>query len=389
MDPRGTSGISTIPPHKPFSLLLKPASSDCNLRCAYCFYLSRRALYSSVKRHRMSQETLELTIKRFLSAPHQSSYTFCWQGGEPTLMGVEFYRRAINLQRQYCPSGSCIINTLQTNAVLLNDRFSKFLSDSMFLVGVSLDGPADIHDYYRKNILGEGVHARVIQGLECLRRNHTEFNILTLVTDANVKRGKEVYTYLRELGINYHQYIPCVEFDMRGWPAPYTISGEQWGNFLCEIYDEWIKSDTRTVSIRLFDSIITYLVTGSHDNCQMGLECCQYYVIEYNGDIYPCDFFVNSSLKLGNVQTNTWEAVGASSRYLDFGKRKAQIPIACMNCGFLAICSGDCLKHRRYSANDNGPSSWLCTGWKHFYQHALSGFIRLANQILQSRSLLS
>ncbi len=385
IDPGVSTGTSIMPPPMPFSLLIKPASADCNLRCTYCFYLDRCALYSSVKKHRMSKRTLEFTIQRFLSTP-QVIYPFCWQGGEPTLMSVDFYRRVVDLQRRYRLPGSRIINTIQTNAILLNDRFSKFLSDSKFLVGVSLDGPADIHDHHRKSKIGKGSHAEVIRGLECLKRNHAEINILTLVTDANVNRGKEVYAYLRDAGFLYHQYVPCVEFDAKGQAAPFTISGEEWGRFLCDIYDEWIERDTRTVSVRLFDSIIAYLVTGTHDNCQMGSNCCRYYVIEYNGDIYPCDFFVNSGLKLGNTRTDTWEDIDASSRYRDFGGRKSELPPACTDCENLAFCSGDCLKHRLYGQGEIDQLSWLCTGWKRFYQHALPGFIRLANQIRPDRS---
>ena len=385
MDPGVSTGTSISSLRRPFSLLIKPASADCNLRCAYCFYLSRCALYSSVKKHRMSRRTLEFTIQRFLSIP-QDTYPFCWQGGEPTLMGVDFYRRVVDLQRRYCTSGSRIINSLQTNAILMNDRFSRFLSDSNFLVGVSLDGPADIHDHHRKNRAGDGSHADVIRGLKCLKRNHAECNILTLVTDANVNRGEEVYSYLRDAGYLYHQYVPCVEFDANGQAAPFTISGEEWGRFLCDIYDEWIERDTRTVSVRLFDSIIAYLVNGAHDNCQMGSNCCQYYVIEYNGDIYPCDFFVNPGLKLGNTKTDTWEDIGTSSRYRDFGERKSVLTPACTDCENLAFCSGDCLKHRLYGQGEIDQLSRLCKGWKHFYKHALPGFIRLANQIRTERT---
>lgn len=363
---------------KPFSLLIKPVSADCNLQCTYCFYLSRRLLYPYLKKHRMSHNTLELMIKRYLST-RQSTYVFCWQGGEPTLIGVDFYSNALDLQRKWRPPGSVVINTLQTNAVLIGDPFAKFLAESKFLVGVSLDGPSYIHDAYRKNRIGNGSHQAVLRGIECLRRNDVEFNILTMVTRANANNGKEVYSYFKEHGFFHQQYIPCVELEADGRPTSFTITAEAWGNFLCEVYDNWVENDSRTVSVRLFDSIIAYLVTGTHDNCQMATDCCQYYVIEYNGDVYPCDFFVDPPLKLGNIRNNTWENLANSNIYRNFGEEKSNFAALCKNCEHLPYCSGGCLKHRVCGEGQMNRLSWLCNGWKQFYRHAMPGFVRMAN----------
>lgn len=364
----------------PFTLLIKPASADCNLRCAPCFYLSRCRLYPYTKKHRMSEETLERVIKSFL-ATKQPSYAFCWQGGEPAIMGMDFFRKVIDLQKKHNRNGSYIINTLQSNATLIDDVFARHLSDSNFLIGVSLDGPRYIHDYYRKYKNGRGSHSDVICGVACLERNHAEFNILTLVSDININKGKEVYSYFRDSGFLYHQYIPCVEFDGNGQPLPFTVSGEAWGDFLCEVYDEWVKHDTRTVSVRLFDSMICYLVNGFHDNCQMGTNCCQYYVIEYNGDIYPCDFFVDAELKLGNIKKSSWEQLAQSKAYLYFGGQKSGWHEQCETCEYLPFCAGDCLKHRLYGKRNLHQLSWLCKGLKQFYRHALPGFSKLANSL--------
>ena len=307
----------------------------------------------------MSDETLEFLIKNYMET-QQPNYVFCWQGGEPTLMGVDFFRKVVDFQKKYGRKGSFIINTLKTNGTLINDAFARHLSDYNFLVGVSLDGPSYIHDYYRAYKSGHRSHSDVMRGLECLKRNHVEFNILTLVSDINVNKGKEVYSYLRDSGFLYHQYIPCVEFDGNGQPLPFTVSGEAWGDFLCEVYDEWVKHDIRTVSVRLFDSIISYLVNGIYDNCQMGKNCCQYYVIEHNGDIYPCDFFVDGKLKLGNIEKNSWEQLALSRTYLCFGEQKSDWHEQCENCQFLPLCAGDCLKHRFYGKKKPRQLSWLC-----------------------------
>lgn len=363
-----------------FSLLIKPVSADCNLDCAYCFYLKRRSLYPHVSKHRMSARTLEIVIKSFLTT-QQSAYIFCWQGGEPALAGLDFYQEVIELQKRYAPPGAHVINTLQTNAVLIDDAFAAFLARWKFLVGVSHDGPRRIHDRYRKYRSGRGTHAEVVAGINRLKNNGVDFNILTMITDANVNHGKEVYRYLRDAGFLFHQYIPCVEYDRMGNPAQFTVSAEAWGRFLCDVYDEWAAGDIRRVSVRLFDSIITYMVSGTHDSCQMGENCARYFVVEYNGDIYPCDFFVDATLKLGNIRTMTWTQMTDSILCHRFGAKKADFSAACRDCFCFMFCAGDCLKHRQLGRDGASQFSWLCAGWQRFYRHALPGFSELANRI--------
>jgi len=371
---------------KPFSLLIKPASADCNLRCEYCFYLDHCELYPETTRHRMSEEVLDRMIAGYM-ATDQPQYAFGWQGGEPTLMGLEFFRKVVELQQKHGRAGAIVANGLQTNAVLIDDEFAEHLAKYSFLVGVSIDGPAGVHDVYRTNAAGRGSHADVLRGIECLERNRVEFNALILVNSANVRRAREVYRYICDLGIMFHQYIPCVEFDADRRPMPYSISGEEWGDFLCEIYDQWYPTDTRTVSIRLLDSILTLLVDGSRNICHMGRNCCQYFVVEYNGDVYPCDFFVEADLKLGNVASDSWEGLQRSPKYLQFGKQKSQWNELCGGCAFLKYCSGDCLKHRLPGAGDPRTLSRLCEGWKQFYGHALPGLEKLAVEIKGEREV--
>ena len=271
----------------------------------------------------MSYATLVQLVKGYMKT-RQPEYIFCWQGGEPTLMGDQFFRKVMKLQIKYGRKGARVMNALQTNATLITETFAKFLSKSKFLVGVSLDGPQSIHDRYRKYKKKHGSHADTVRGIRNLVKYEADFNILTLVSNANVQKGKEIYTYFRDMGFFYHQYIPCVEFDKNGSPLSFTVTAEQWGDFLCEIFDEWIAHDTRRVSVRLFDSIINYLVLNIKTVCQMGEDCRQYFVIEFNGDVYPCDFFVEPGLKLGNIFSTTWNQLAQSETYLIFGKDKSR-----------------------------------------------------------------
>lgn len=341
----------------------------------------------------MSLEVLERVVSSYLSTD-QPVYVFGWQGGEPTLMGLEFFRTAVRLQQKYGRPGSSISNGLQTNGTLLTDEMAAFFAEYKFLLGVSLDGPAEIHDQYRKRLDSTGTHREVMRGIRALRRQGTEFNALTLVTQANVHRGKEVYRYLKSEGFFFHQYIPCVEYDADGRPLPWSITGEEWGRFLLDVFEVWYPQDVRSISIRHFDSIVEKLLTGTATVCFMGPSCASYFVVEHNGDVYPCDFFVEPLLKLGNLlEAGGWEAFLTSSRYHGFGKRKLQMHPDCSNCPYLELCYGDCLKHRIPHPRANWmpgdptsplsvpPSSVLCDGWKLFYGHTLPIFQEIVSRL--------
>lgn len=374
--------------NKPFSLLVKPSSADCNLHCTYCFYLDRKELYPKTSRHRMSDEVLDRMIDSYMQTD-QPTYSFGWQGGEPTLMGTAFFRKVTELQKKYGRKGAVVANGLQTNATLITDEMAAHLAQYNFLVGVSIDGPAFIHDKYRQTIDGRGSHKQVIRGLDHLRRHKVEYNVLVLVTSANVEKPKEVYNYLLGLGANFHQYIPCVEFDEKGNSLPYSINGSQWGDFLCGIFEEWIKRDTRNVSIRLFDSVLTLMVDDYPNVCHMDRNCCQYFVVEHNGDIYPCDFFVQADLRLGSIMDSTWEDFLNSPVYRDFGKRKSRWNKRCSQCPYLRYCAGDCPKHRFYGGEEPTNLSFLCRGWEQFFEIALPNFEKLALQIKTERAAAS
>lgn len=359
-----------------YSLLIKPVSGDCNLRCAYCFYLPKRELFPADGR-RMSKTALETVIRRYLAEPlplHQ----FGWQGGEPTLAGRAFFELAVKLQRQY-GGNRAISNALQTNGTLLDDGWGRFLAAHRFLVGLSLDGPARLHNRFRKSGNGNGSHAEVMRGLAILKRHRVETNILTLVSAANAASPVEIYRYLGDQGMRFQQYIDCVEFDSNGRRQPYALAPGQWGEFLCRLFDEWYPRDCGRISIRLFDSIISRLATGIPTVCPMNSDCRNYFVVECNGDLFPCDFFVRPELRLGNIQETGFAALFRSPSHAAFGRRKEPHNPHCPSCRFLPLCLGDCPKNRL----PDGRSA-LCEDWQLFYSHTIGRFELLAERAGQA-----
>ena len=275
---------------KPFSLLIKPTSADCNLKCAYCFYIEKSSLYPDTAVHRMGDETLKALVRGYLRTP-QPQYAFAWQGGEPTLMGVDFFRRVTDLQAKLARPGSSIANHLQTNAMLVDDELAVHLARYRFLVGVSLDGPARLHDRYRTFAGGNGTHAQVMKGIETLRCHRVETNVLPLVSMGNADQGREVFNYLTDQGFRYHQYIPCVDFDPKGRRMPYALTPQAWGEFLCTIFDQWIAWGPELVSVRYLEALLFKLITGSYNLCHMDRSCNQYFLVKHNGDVYKvCGF---------------------------------------------------------------------------------------------------
>jgi len=365
---------------KPFSLLVKPASADCNLNCAYCFYLDKGRLYADTKTHRMSKEVLENLIHGYM-ATFQPVHSFGWQGGEPTLMGLDFFRKVIELQKRYGSSETLVANCIQTNAILIDDEFAEHLADYHYLVGCSLDGPADIHNHYRQTKVGGPTQDAVLKGIYKLKQYGVEFNILVLVSQANVNRAKEVYQYLVENGFFYHQYIPCVEFGDDGKRQPFAITDRQWGDFMCTIFDLWYLYDRASVSVRYFDSLLQKMVDNTANVCSLANNCCNYFVVEHNGDIYPCDFFVQESMKLGNIMHASWDTIVATPLYRNFGAQKSAFNKTCLVCDYLKLCMGDCLKHRQLTNNNVRNLSALCSGWKQILEHTQDKLEKIATNI--------
>lgn len=364
-----------------FTLLIKPASADCNLRCEYCFYIDHLNFYPDGKIHRMPLHVLERMISSYMSTP-QPQYIFGWQGGEPCLMGCDFYKAAVEFQKKYGKNGAVVCNSIQTNGILLDDKLASLFAEYKFLAGISLDGPAEVHDCYRKTLSGTGTHRQALDGIETLKRHGAEFNILCLVTKANVRKAEELFRYFTGGGFNYLQFIPCVEFDENNVPAPFAVTAEEWGEFLCRLFDKWMRYGPEKVYIRLFEAILAKLAKNRIFQCNMDSNCCLYFVVEWNGDVFPCDFFVRKELLLGNLTGNSWENIAGSEIYRNFGKQKSMINNECRICPYLKLCAGDCLKHRLYGASAQPEKlSHLCEGWKIFFNHSLPRFKKLAGSI--------
>ena len=302
-------------------------------------------------------------------------------------MGSRFYERVTDLQMAYARRGSDVSNAIQTNATLLSDRVARQFKACRFLTGVSLDGPEALHDSKRRDAGGKGSHNQVIEGIECLKRNHADYNILTLVGKHNADCPVEIYDYLvKDVGASFLQFIECVELDGQGRAAPYCVTPEEWGSFLCAIFDRWYAEDTRKISVRLFDTVIAKLVTGRDICCTGGLDCRQYFVVEYNGDVYPCDFHVLPELRLGNVLTHSWDEMAESEAFKAFGARKGQTHAACGVCPYFKFCAGDCPKNRvGHRSGAETSLSYLCRGWKQFFALTMPRFEKLAEVVEKER----
>lgn len=367
---------------QPFSLLVKPAGADCNLRCSYCFYLQKGALYPQKRPHRMTDATLQAMLENYM-ATRQPVYSFVWQGGEPTLMGAPFFRRVVELQKRCAPKGAQIANSLQTNATCIDAKLAACMGHYRFLAGCSIDGPPSVHDASRRTKDGRPSHARVVRGIETLQRHGVPVNAVTLVSAANVQRPLEVYRHLMALGMQHVQFIPCVEFDAKGNLQPYAITGEQWGRFLLDVFEEWYSRADWGTCVRNFESLLARLTYGVATECRLHSRCDQYLVVEHNGDVYPCDFFVSQEHLLGNVHTTGFQEIRQSFAYKKFAAAKEVLPPLCHDCEYLSLCMGDCPRYQTVHVNgqQGGAANWLCEGWRLFFDATLSRFKGMANGI--------
>ncbi len=366
---------------QPFTLLIKPSGSDCNVDCTYCFYKCR-APEVGQGRQRMSEQVLEKLVKDYMQLRFPLA-GFAWQGGEPTLMGLDFYEKAVELQKKYGAAGQEVGNSLQTNAILLNEKWCRFLHERKFLVGVSIDGPKEFHDHYRLDHSGGGTFDRVMRAIENCKQYEVEFNTLTLINARNVTHPDEVFDFLVGLCVKYLQFIPCVEVDpATGKIADYSITPEQYGEFQCRLFDRWYEHGPRNVSIRDFDSILSYYVTGRHTICTFDRQCSQYIVIEHTGDAFCCDFFVEPKWRLGNICETPIEKLAVSPVKRAFAAAKKNLCNKCLVCRHLAICRGGCMKDRAPFDKDNfGKESYFCEAYKRFFDYTMPRFMQLAAQI--------
>jgi len=356
------------------SVLVKPVSADCNLDCTYCFYRPKLDLYPETKWHCMSEEVLESFIAQYMRlAGLQAS--FGWQGGEPTLAGLAFFEKVVAFQQQYGFPGQLVGNGLQTNGTLLDDDWARFLRRYNFLVGVSLDGPPEFHDHYRTHRGGQPSFDRVMAGIEALKRHRVEFNILVLLNDRNVKHPREVWQFLRDHDFHYLQFIPCVERDpATGQPTPYSITAEEYGEFLCVIFDEWLREDRPPTFVRLFDDVLAQYVQGENPCCIFRERCGDYVVIEHNGDVYACDFFVEPEWRIGNLMETPLAKLVASDHLETFRQRKMRLAPACRACRWQEFCHGGCCKYRMVLTNDPAQPTYFCAAYRRFFAHSEAGF---------------
>jgi uncharacterized protein len=371
---------------KPFTLLIKPTGPDCNIACKYCFYARKSDMFAAGA-HRMSKETLECLVKNYLGLRFPMN-SFAWQGGEPTLMGLDFYRQAVQLQRQYGAQGQIVSNAFQTNGILLDDTWGKFLAEYKFLCGISLDGPREFHDDYRKDHAGKGTYDRVLAGIESCRRHGVEFNILVLLNNRNVDYPDELFDFFTSKDLLYLQFVPCVEpnpADPRQ-PAGYSITPEQYGRFLCCFFDRWRDGWTRKLSVRIFDSMLSCLLGGPHTECTFGAQCSDYIVIEHNGDAYCCDFYVTNETRLGNIHDMPIEQLASHPVKQAFSRKKTELADLCTACQHLDVCQGGCPKDRAVLTGTHVAPSYFCEGYKLFFDHALGHLRQLAGEVHKQHS---
>ena len=362
---------------RPFTLLIKPTGPDCNINCEYCFYSGKVEIFGKEK-HRMSDLVAETMVRDYLALGFPEN-SIAWQGGEPTLMGVDFYRRLMEWEKKYVQPRSRVSNALQTNGILLDEEWCTFLHDNDWLVGISLDGPKRLHDFYRKDFSGKGTFDRVMRGIENCKKYNVEFNILTLLNAKNVVEPDTLFDFFMENGFKYLQFIQCVERDeVTGQIAGYAVTAEQYGEFLCRIFDRWLEYGPGKISIRMFDSILNYCLWGRHTICTMSRTCDDYIVIEHNGDAYCCDFFVEGKWRIGNILQTPIGQLASSKMKKQFSKIKSDICMNCTVCRYLDICRGGCVKDRAAKAGLYKDESYFCQSYKKFFDYALPKFWQIA-----------
>lgn len=381
--------------HRPsaFHVMTKPRGAICNLDCKYCYFLSKERLYPDSD-FRMSETLLEEYTRQYISAQNVPEVTFAWQGGEPTLMGLAFYRQAVRYQQKHRQPGMHIFNTLQTNAVTLDDEWCAFFAENDFLVGVSLDGPAHLHDFYRVDKGGNPTFDRVMAGIDLLKKHQVEFNILTTVHAANGDHGLETYRFLRdEVGTTFMQFIPIVEranhtgYQEGDSVTERSVGAKQYGDFLIAIFEEWVRHDVGRVFVQIFDVALAAWSGGRPGLCIHEETCGTALAIEHNGDVYACDHYVEPNYLMGNINMIPLESIVASEGQIRFGQAKRDtLPRYCRECSVRFVCNGGCPKDRFITTPDGDPGlHYLCEGYKAFFTHIDGAMRFMANELKHRR----
>lgn len=384
-----------------FHIMPKPTGSVCNLDCTYCYYLEKEKLYPDTQDYEMNNEVLESFIKQYIKAQNVSKITFTWQGGEPTLLGVDYFKKAVEFQNKYS-DGKEVLNSFQTNGVLLDDEWCEFFGENNFLVGLSVDGPEAIHDKYRLYKGKQASFEKVIRGVEYLQKHKIEFNTLTCVSESNQDSPLEVYNFLKEIGSKFMQFIPVVErissnnkdsvklvkpdhenASVTGW----SVKAENYGEFLIKIFDDWVLNDVGKRFIQIFDVALESWFGVSQTLCVFKDTCGRALALEFNGDLYSCDHYVYPENKLGNILEEGLKKLVNSDKQLEFGDNKLlSLPKYCLNCEVRFACNGECPKHRIIITPDGETGlNYLCAGYKNFFHHVDPYMKFMVNELKNKR----
>lgn len=377
--------------------MAKPAGPACNLACEYCYYLEKAGMFDGPAKKYMSDATLEQFIKTYIEAQSMAAVQFTWHGGEALLRSPDFFRKAMRLQQQYA-GGRHIDNCLQTNGTLLTDEWCRFLRENNWLVGISIDGPEEFHDEYRRSRDGKPSFQRVMKGINMLKKYGVEWNAMAVVNDYNADYPDEFYNFFKSIGCHYLQFTPIVERikpdggladkNAEATLAPFSVSPEQWGDFLCRVFDLWVKNEVGNVFVQLFDATLANYVGHPPGICTMARTCGHAGVVEHNGDVYSCDHFVFPEYYLGNIHTSSVVEMFDSPTQKKFGDDKFNtLPRRCRKCRWLRLCNGECPKNRFALTPDGEPGlNYLCEGYRKFFAHTEPYFEFMAAELREGRA---
>ena len=386
---------------KPLYVMLKPAGAHCNLACKYCYYLEKNKLYPTAQRHLMSDEMLEQFTREYIEAQTMNQVLFTWHGGEPLLRSIDFYRKALSLQQKYAGSRR-IDNVIQTNGTLLTDEWCEFFAQNHWLVGISIDGPQPDHDHYRLTAAGKPSWKKVMQGIKLLKKHGVEWNAMAVVNAYNANHPMEFYRFFKENGCQFLQFTPIVERQTRHEDgrtlasladkneiplSEASVAPEQWGYFLCAIFDEWVRKDVGKIFVEIFDCTLANWMGISPGICAYSKECGHAGVMEHNGDVYSCDHFVFPEYKLGNIRDHSLIDMLYGEQQQEFNRLKhSSLPRQCKECDMEFACHGECPKNR-FMKDKYGDSglNYLCPGYYHYYQHVAPYMDYMKQELMSQR----
>jgi uncharacterized protein len=387
-----------------FNIMVKPAGPVCNLNCTYCYYLEKKKLYPGKTDFKLTEEVLEVFIKNYIESQQVPVVTFTWQGGEPTLMGLNYFKKVIDLQKKYS-SGKNIENSFQTNGTHLNDDWCKFFADNKFLVGISIDGEEHNHDRFRKTNSGKATFKSVMRGIEMLHRNKAEFNTLSVVNSYNVHYASETYRFLKRIGSGFIQFLPVVErianhnseetlrlvspsFGPDAMVSDWSVGAKDFGKFLITIFNEWVRTDVARYYVQIFDSTLANYIGEMPGLCVFSETCGDALVMEHNGDLFSCDHYVYPEYFLGNITETPMIDLVKSQRQFDFGiDKRNKLPRYCLECDVRYACHGECPKHRFITTPDGKAGlNYLCEGYKMFFKHVEPYMEYMAKELKAKRA---